>query len=227
MVEVAEEFRLQQETLHLAIGLLDRFLDANQSVPRCVLQLLAVTCILLAAKGLEVGQPTVEQLCAVTAHHVKPADILRMERVVLEVLEFRLTAPSSYTFMHLLAQACYPWITPAVLSLAMYMCELAVLEYGMARYPHSCRAAAALLLAQLSIGDRGHLPRMAAVLGALDVPGELLQPCMAALLHLQQVAYSQARHLAPLRAKFGASCWCEVAGAPPLPAVPAWPLFHC
>lgn len=30
MVEVAEEFRLQQETLHLAFGLLDRFLSSTQ-----------------------------------------------------------------------------------------------------------------------------------------------------------------------------------------------------
>jgi hypothetical protein len=36
-----------------------------------VLQLLAVGCILLASKDLEVSQPTVEQLCAVTANHFK------------------------------------------------------------------------------------------------------------------------------------------------------------
>lgn len=112
MVEVAEEFRLQQETLHLAVGLLDRFLCSTQDVPRCVLQLLAVACVLLAAKDLEVRQrqrqqhqqqpvaapahaaanrqqllpvvltfafracvqvvqPTVEQLCTVTANHFK------------------------------------------------------------------------------------------------------------------------------------------------------------
>jgi len=42
-----------------------------QGVPRCVLQLLAVACVLLAAKDLEVVQPTVQQLCAVTANHFK------------------------------------------------------------------------------------------------------------------------------------------------------------
>jgi hypothetical protein len=34
MVEVAEEFRLQQETLHLAAGLLDRFLSSTQVCSR-------------------------------------------------------------------------------------------------------------------------------------------------------------------------------------------------
>mgnify|MGYP003617048732 CR=1 FL=1 len=33
MVEVAEEFRMQQETLHLAVGLLDRFLCTSQVCP--------------------------------------------------------------------------------------------------------------------------------------------------------------------------------------------------
>lgn len=49
---------------------------ALQDVPRCVLQLLAVTCVLLAAKDLEVMQPTVQQLCAVTANHFKVSDIV-------------------------------------------------------------------------------------------------------------------------------------------------------
>lgn len=40
-----------------------------QDVPNCVLQLLAVACMLLAAKGLEVVHPTVQQLSAVTANH--------------------------------------------------------------------------------------------------------------------------------------------------------------
>lgn len=35
MVEVAEEFRLQQETLHLATGLLDRFLSSTQVRWQC------------------------------------------------------------------------------------------------------------------------------------------------------------------------------------------------
>lgn len=36
MVEVAEEFRLQQETLHMAVLLLDRFLGSVSEVGSCV-----------------------------------------------------------------------------------------------------------------------------------------------------------------------------------------------
>eukprot|EP00775_Hariotina_reticulata_P010141 gene10141-10299_t len=136
-------------------------------VPRCVLQLLAVACVLLAAKDLEVVQPTVSQLCAVTANHFKPQDLLRMERIVLDVLEFRLSSPSSYTFLHLLAQMCSSSVTPSVLSVAMYICELATLEYDMHRYRHSCRAAAALLVGQLTLQQAAYHHNVAAAAAAV------------------------------------------------------------
>lgn len=55
LVEVAEEFGLQPETLHLSVSLLDRFLAAAPGgAPRGVLQMVAVACVMLAAKDLEV-----------------------------------------------------------------------------------------------------------------------------------------------------------------------------
>jgi len=39
-----------------------------QGVPRCVLQLVAVGCIFLSSKQLEVHHPSVEQLVQVAAH---------------------------------------------------------------------------------------------------------------------------------------------------------------
>lgn len=177
-----------------------------------------------------------------TAACVQPQDLLRMERIVLDVLEFRLSSPSSYTFLHLLAQACSSCVTPTVLSLAMYVCELAVLEYDMHQFTHSCRATAALLLAQLSVGSSQRLPALAATAMSIGIPVAQLSACMASLLRLQQAAYQHtlaataAVHsgtalppgcsevgdlLSPLRTKFGAGCWCEVSWSAPIAAVPA------
>ncbi|KIZ01990.1 hypothetical protein MNEG_5967 [Monoraphidium neglectum] len=60
LVEVAGEFRLQPETLHLSVALLDRFLSAAapHGVPRGVLQMVAVSCVMVACKGLEVRRGT-------------------------------------------------------------------------------------------------------------------------------------------------------------------------
>jgi hypothetical protein len=48
-------------------------------------------------------------------HLLQPHDILRMERIILNVLEFRLVGPTCYTFLHLLAQVgggsqAVPWL---------------------------------------------------------------------------------------------------------------------
>jgi Cyclin, C-terminal domain len=136
-------------------------------------------------------------------------------------------------------------VTPGVLSLAMYLCELAVLEYDMAAYPHSTRAASALLLAQLSVGTPQYTTTVASLILGTGLDPASLAVCMEALLRLQQAAYCFALSaasngsvapsaaggvsdlLAPLRAKFGARCWCEAAIMPPVASVPTEQHWAC
>lgn len=75
-----------------------------QGVPRCVLQLVAVGCIFLASKQLEVHHPTVEQMVQVTANSFTQGDLLRVERILLDALEFNVMGPTAYAFLHLLTQ---------------------------------------------------------------------------------------------------------------------------
>lgn len=120
----------------------------------------------------------------------QPRDLLRIERIILNVLEFRLSAPSCYTFLHLLAQACSSWVSPSVLSLAMFLCELAMLDPHAHSFSHSRTAASALLLAQVSLGSAQHTQHIkaavASCMGMHSLQG--LGPCMMVLLRLQQVA---------------------------------------
>lgn len=173
---------------------------------------------------------------------LQPHDLLRTERVVLDILNFRVSWPSSYTFLHLFAQSCGHCVSAGVLSLAMYLTELAVVvQDSSAGYSYSCRATAALLLAQLSLGLPQHTAMLCEALsdsmGGLAV--DAIQSCMASLLQLHHAAFSTAAAaasgpasstadgdvLGPVRAKFGAACWCGVSAAAPLamlPAVGAW-----
>lgn len=105
VVEVAEEFGLQQETLHLSVALLDRFLSATRGVPRGVLQLAAVAAVLVASKEQEVSHPSVGRLTAISANCFRAEDLLRMERILLDALEFRVSGPTAFTFLHLYVQA--------------------------------------------------------------------------------------------------------------------------
>lgn len=59
LVEVVDEFQLSQETLYLAVALLDRFMSAKP-VLCCQLQLLGVTCLWVAAKFEEVMPPCLQ-----------------------------------------------------------------------------------------------------------------------------------------------------------------------
>lgn len=59
LVEVVDEFRLGQETLFLAVTLLDRFLSMR-SVLCCQLQLLGTTCLWVASKYEEVLPPSLQ-----------------------------------------------------------------------------------------------------------------------------------------------------------------------
>ncbi|KAF8063739.1 NLP3 [Scenedesmus sp. PABB004] len=103
--EVAAEFNMQQETLFLAVALMDRFMAGTKGVPRSVLQLVAVACVLLASKQDEVVHPSVEELTDIAANCFQAHDLLRMERVLLDGLAWRIKTPTAYTFLHLFTQA--------------------------------------------------------------------------------------------------------------------------
>jgi hypothetical protein len=160
------------------------------------------------------------------------------------------------------------WLTPAVLSLAMYLCELAMFDSFTLSYSHSSKAAGALLLAQVCLGRAEFTASIRAAVQACCGLNCLrdLGPPMAVMLRLQHIAYQHtmaamasaaaAQHvsevgpssfsstaaamdddgcpapgpgaqpeppedlLAPLRTKFGASCWCSVSHMRPAALLP-------
>jgi hypothetical protein len=63
-----------------------------------------ITICLIEAPNPSQRVPHTDMACPCCVGTPQPADLLRMERIVLDVLSFSLAAPSSYTFLHLLAQ---------------------------------------------------------------------------------------------------------------------------
>jgi cyclin-A len=68
LVEVVAEFRLSQDSLHLAVCLLDRFLSITLAVPRSQLQLVGTAALLVAAKHEEERHPSVADLANIAAN---------------------------------------------------------------------------------------------------------------------------------------------------------------
>ena len=85
-VEV-EEYKLQNETLHLAVNYLDRFLS-SMSVLRGKRQLVGTAAMLLASEFEEIDPPEVAEFVYITDDTKK--QVLRMQHLVLKVLAFDL-----------------------------------------------------------------------------------------------------------------------------------------
>ena len=63
--QVCEDFGLQTRTVGLAVGYFERFVSVKESIVKQQVQLLAVTCVLIAAKFVEIKMPCLDDLCEV------------------------------------------------------------------------------------------------------------------------------------------------------------------
>ncbi|CAN7130548.1 unnamed protein product [Brassica rapa subsp. narinosa] len=150
LVEVAEEYRLLPETLYLAVNCLDRYLSGNV-ITKQNLQLLGVSCMLIASKYEEVCVPQVESFCYITDNTYSRNELLEMESSVLNYLKFELTTPTAKCFLRRFVRAAQGKKEVSSLlfeSIASYFSELSLLDYAMLRYAPSLVAASAVFLAQ-------------------------------------------------------------------------------
>ncbi|NXK90556.1 CCNA2 protein, partial [Formicarius rufipectus] len=152
LVEVGEEYKLQNETLHLAVNYIDRFLS-SMSVLRGKLQLVGTAAMLLASKFEEIYPPEVAEFVYITDDTYTKKQVLRMEHLILKVLSFDLAAPTINQF---LTQYFLHQQTDAkVESLSMYLGELSLIDADpYLKYLPSVTAAAAFLLADYTLTGR-------------------------------------------------------------------------
>ncbi|KAL6572459.1 Cyclin [Orobanche minor] len=98
LVEVADEYKLQSDTLYLTISYIDRFLSVS-AINRRRLQLLGVSSMLIASKYEEMSPPHVEDFCYITDNTYNKAEIVKMEEDVLKALRFEMGSPTVMTFL--------------------------------------------------------------------------------------------------------------------------------
>lgn len=125
LVEVCDEYSQQNETLHLAVSYVDRFLS-YMSVVRTKLQLVGTAATYIAAKYEEVYPPEVTEFVYITADTYTKREVLRMEHLILKVLSFDLSTPTSLAF---LSHYCISnGLSKKTFHLASYIAELSLLE---------------------------------------------------------------------------------------------------
>ncbi|XP_027356133.1 putative cyclin-A3-1 [Abrus precatorius] len=158
LVEVAEEYKLLSDTLHLSVSYIDRFLSVNP-VTKSRLQLLGVSSMLIASKYEEITPPRVEEFCSITDHTYDKAEVVKMEADILKSLNFELGSPTVNTFLRRFAGVASKDQKNSNLQiefLGSYIAELSLLDYNCIRFLPSIVAASVIFLARFIIWPDVH-----------------------------------------------------------------------
>ncbi|XP_065868768.1 cyclin-A2-4 [Euphorbia lathyris] len=158
LVEVSEEYKLVPDTLYLTVYFIDRFLS-QKYIERNRLQLLGITCLLIASKYEEICAPRVEDFCFITDNTYSRAEVLKMECIVLKDLGFQVFAPTAKSFLRRFlraAQASYKSPSYELEYLADYLAELTLVDYSFLSILPSVIAASAVFLARWTMDPTIH-----------------------------------------------------------------------
>ncbi|KAG5380082.1 hypothetical protein IGI04_027924 [Brassica rapa subsp. trilocularis] len=149
LIEVHYKFELMEETLYLTINLIDRFLAVTQHVPRKKLQLVGVTAMLLACKYEEVSVPVVDDLIVISDKAYTRREVLDMEKLMANTLQFNFCLPTPYVFIRRFLKAAQS--DKKVELLSFFIIEPCLVEYEMLQYAPSQLAASAIYTAQSTL----------------------------------------------------------------------------
>ncbi|KAF2544826.1 hypothetical protein F2Q70_00020003, partial [Brassica cretica] len=155
---VSEEYTLVPDTLYLTVYLIDWFLNGNY-MERNRLQLLGVTCMLIASKYEEIFAPRVEEFCSITDNTYTRDQVLEVENQVLAHFSFQIYTPTPKTFLRRFlraAHASYLSLHLELEFLASYLTELTLIDYHFLKFPPSVIAASAIFLAKWTLDQSKH-----------------------------------------------------------------------
>ncbi|PHU04698.1 putative cyclin-A3-1 [Capsicum chinense] len=153
LVEVAEEYKLVSDTLYLAVSYIDRFLSFHV-LATDMLQLLSVSCMLVASKYEEISPPHVEDFCYITDNSYTREEVVNMEKDLLNFLNFEISNPTTKTFLRIFTKAAQDSLSFLTLQfefLSCYLAELSLLDYSCVQFLPSMTAASAIFLSRFTV----------------------------------------------------------------------------
>lgn len=148
LVEVAQEFHLNDDTLFLCTNLIDRSMSVMM-VRKSRLQLLGCACLLIASKYEEIHPPSVEELAYISDNTYRCEQIRKMEAQVLGTLSFQLSVPTVRTFLSRFVRCASS--TKMERMLCAYLAELCMLDINWLGRKPSLVAASVLYLARKTL----------------------------------------------------------------------------
>lgn len=145
LVQVQDHLKLMQETLHLTVAMVSHVLHRH-AVPVNQLQLVGVTCLMVAAKYHERFAPEIDDLVRLTDNTYTYDDVVRMELVVLRVLRFELYIPLPCVFLDRFLKLVKD--EEQVSLVCRYLLDLGLCDASLVVFPASIQAAGVLALAR-------------------------------------------------------------------------------
>jgi transcription initiation factor TFIIIB Brf1 subunit/transcription initiation factor TFIIB len=152
LVDVHYKYALLPQTLHIAVLLIDRFLEKNQKLKRQKLQLVGVTAMFVAAKYEEIYPPEAEDFVKITDNAYTREELFGMERELLAGIKYRVTFPTAYQFMKRFVKAARTK-DDRVEHFAHYVIDRSLQEIKLLKYTPSLVAAAAVHIAKTQMGE--------------------------------------------------------------------------
>lgn len=151
MITVNEKFKMQPETLFLAVSIVDRFLE-KENVTKQKIQLVGVTGLLISSKYEEIYAPHLKDFLFSTDKGYARDDLFKMEMNILEKLKFDISVPTSIGFLKRFSKLLQ--VDDTGFLLGSYLVESQWFDNKMMKFPPSLISAGALYLSQ-KICDRG------------------------------------------------------------------------
>jgi hypothetical protein len=143
LVDVNLKFKLLPQCLFLSINLLDRFLAATQ-INRQQLQLAGVTCLMISAKFEEIYPPMLKDYICVCDNTYSKKEILEMEGLILQTLDFNVTQTSSFAYLKMFNSRLK--MDDNLFVFARYLLENALLDVNSLKHDNCSLAAGAIFL---------------------------------------------------------------------------------
>jgi len=200
--ELAEDFELCVQTGGLACNYFDRYAASLTREPSRFfgekrhghVQMIASTCLLLAAKFFDRRLPPLSELSKVHHGKVSPAEFATLELEILERLRWKLHTPLPHAFTQHMVKLCWSApFTPTIEERMAFFMDLSVYGYRFLSYPPAAIAAASLITAwtfsEAVVAINGHVGMLA---DACDLPEEGLRECVKEMIRYYQMCFPDA-----------------------------------
>ncbi|XP_068658735.1 G2/mitotic-specific cyclin S13-7-like isoform X2 [Aristolochia californica] len=148
LIEVHKKFELMPETLYLTLHILDRYLEVK-TVLRKELQLVGIGAMLIACKYEEIWAPEVNDFVCISDRAYNREQILCMEKLMLNKLEWSLTFPTPYMFLVRFIKAAAS--DKEMEHMVFFFAELSLVQYSMITYCPSLIAASSVYAAHCTL----------------------------------------------------------------------------